>query len=73
MTKTIFYAVNADGKEGLFATLPKRHEGFGVWCGNTSGRLYAMLTFWKDEGFPFPDLTFKDEPYPIQISFGHGE
>lgn len=71
MTITIYYAVNADGKGLLFTKEPQRHDGFKVWCGNTSGRLFYMLQYLKDSGFEFPDLTFKDEPVAIKITIDY--
>ena len=71
MTTTLYYAVNADGKDLLFTKEPQRHDGFKVWCGDTSGRLFSLLQYMKDMGFEFPDRTFKDDPIPIKVTFDY--
>lgn len=73
MTKTVFYAVNADGRGTLFSAPPVREEKFRIWVGNTCGILSSFLNYLKDEGFNLPRITFNDDPVTFKFTFADGE
>ena len=68
MTKTLYYAVNADGRGILFTERPERDDKLRIWCGNTNGYLSSVLQYLKDEGFDLPRIIYKDDPVLIKIT-----
>ena len=67
MKLTFYYVVAKQGKGRLYESMPTRNEHFGVWEGTTNGILPSVLVYLEDHGLVLPELSFKDEPYPITL------
>lgn len=69
MSVRFWYCVNGSGQGKVFVTQPVRNEHRRIWVG---GICLPVLRFvdWleTDCGLILPDITWDDEPVPIDIN-----
>lgn len=72
MKINLWYCVNGNGQAKVFVSYPERDEHRRIWVGHIN---IAVLRFvdWleTDCGYALPDITWKDEPFQIEINIGN--
>lgn len=67
MNKTIYFAVNRDGTEVFFVSLPYREERLGKWLGNIIPYISRTILVMVEEGFHLPEITWKNDPVALKL------
>lgn len=71
MNKTIYYAVNRDGKDVFFISPPERVERNGIWVGNIVPCISRTILIMVEEGFRLPEITWKNDPVALKLSISN--
>lgn len=71
MNKTIYYAVNRDGQEVFFISLPERAERLGIWVGNVAPYISRTILVMVEEGFHLPEISWKNDPVALKLSISN--
>lgn len=67
MNKTIYYAVNRDGREVFFISPPQRVERNGIWVGNIAPYISRTILIMVEEGFRLPEISWKNDPVALKL------
>lgn len=65
--KTLYFAVNRDGRWNVFTSLPERCDAFGAWVGDIETSYSDLLRTLESDGLALPTVTYKDDPVPIRL------
>lgn len=67
--KKIWLACSKKGQVRAFTTYPIREEKLGVWLAESVGCISTLFMLFESDGIiETPPLTWKDEPYAMEIS-----
>ena len=72
MTIEIYYAVSKQGQGRIFTSMPVRLEDFGLWDGESNGRVSMFVLEMIDRGFELPCISWNDEPVLFKVSMSNG-
>ena len=67
--KKIWLACSKKGQVRAFTTYPIREEKLGVWLAESVGCISTLFMLFESDGIiEIPPLTWRDEPYAMEIS-----
>lgn len=66
--KKIWLACSKKGQVRVFTTCPVRDGHWGMWLGESVGCISTLFMLFESDGMEIPPLTWKDEPYAMEIS-----
>lgn len=66
--KKIWLACSKKGQIRVFTTCPVRDDHWGMWLGESVGCISTLFMLFESDGMEIPPLTWKDEPYAMEIS-----
>lgn len=64
----LYYAVSKNGRGRIFTSLPVRNVHFGIFEGEQIGFATTLFMYFTSEGFPIPDISWKDDPVELELS-----
>ena len=66
--KKIWLACSKKGQVRVFTACPVRDDHWGMWLGESVGCISTLFMLFESDGMEIPPLTWKDEPYAMEIS-----
>lgn len=68
VSKTLYYAVNKDGRGNIFTSQPVRNEHFGIWEGTMESCFSEVIEVFAADGLSLPNIKFADAPHRLTLA-----